>query len=195
MPTFPTLQTQRLILREVVEADADALLAIHRDAKHMQWFGTDPPTDLEAAKAVVKMFAGLREQTNPGVRWAIEMNGQPGLIGTCGLFRWDKAWKRCMTGYELSREHAGQGLMREALSEVFAWGWEHMQLNRIEAQVHPQNAPSLALVQRLGFVEEGRLREIGFWGGRHHDLIQYSLLKAEWVSDAPPHSMLRANQP
>jgi [ribosomal protein S5]-alanine N-acetyltransferase len=191
MTTFPALETQRLILREVVEADAAALLAIHSDAGHMQWFGTDPPDDLEAAKDVVRMFASWREQPNPGVRWAIELKGRPGLIGTCGLFRWDRAWKRCMTGYELSREHAGQGLMREALSEVFAWSWEHMQLNRIEAQVHPQNAPSLALVQRLGFVEEGRLREIGFWGGQHHDLIQYSLLKAEWASDSPPRSVLR----
>jgi [ribosomal protein S5]-alanine N-acetyltransferase len=181
MPPFPTLETPRLILREIVEADAEALLAIHGDAEHMQWFGTEPLVDLEAAKKVVQVFAGWREQANPGTRWGIELKGQPGLIGTCGLFRWDLAWKRCVTGYELSRYQEGKGLMRETLTEVIAWGWEHMQLNRIEAQVHPRNAASLALVERLGFVEEGLLREVGFWRGQHHDLIQFALLKREWV--------------
>jgi [ribosomal protein S5]-alanine N-acetyltransferase len=185
MPPFPTLETPRLILSEIVEADADALLAIHGDAAHMQWFGTEPLVDLEAAKKVVKVFAGWREQANPGTRWGIALKGQPGLIGTCGLFRWDRAWKRCVTGYELSRDQAGKGLMREALSEVIAWGWEHMQLNRIEAQVHPRNVASLALVERLGFVEEGLLREVGFCGGQHHDLIQFALLKRECVREVP----------
>jgi [ribosomal protein S5]-alanine N-acetyltransferase len=188
MSLFPTLETPRLILREIVEADADALLAIHGDAEHMQWFGTAPLVDLEAAKKVVQVFAGWREQANPGTRWGIQLKGRPGLIGTCGLFRWDRAWKRCITGYELSRHQAGKGLMREALSAAIDWGWEHMQLNRIEAQVHPRNAASLALVDRLGFVEEGLLREVGFWGGQHHDLIQFALLKREWQREVltPP---------
>jgi [ribosomal protein S5]-alanine N-acetyltransferase len=188
MSLFPALETPRLILREIVEADAEALLAIHGDAEHMQWFGTEPLVDLEAAKKVVQVFAGWREQATPGTRWGIELKGRPGLIGTCGLFRWDRAWKRCITGYELSRHQAGKGLMREALTEVIAWGWEHMQLNRIEAQIHPRNAASLALVERLGFVEEGLLREVGFWGGQHHDLIQFALLKREWEREVrmPP---------
>ncbi len=70
--------------------------------------------------------------------------------------------------------------MREALERAISWGFEHMELNRIEALVHEKNSGSLSLLQKLGFVFEGRLREVGYWGGQHHDLQQYSLLASEW---------------
>lgn len=73
--------------------------------------------------------------------------------------------------------------MKEALAAVFSWGFGEMGLNRVEAQVHPENRPSLALLKRFGFVEEGRLREVGYSAGSHHDLMLYSLLKREWRND------------
>jgi ribosomal-protein-alanine N-acetyltransferase len=70
--------------------------------------------------------------------------------------------------------------MHEALLACLSWGFENMQLNRVEAQVHPENAASLRSVERLGFKREGLLRQLGFWGGRFHDMYQYSLLRHEW---------------
>ena len=55
-----------------------------------------------------------------------------------------------------------------------------MQLHRIEAQIHPENAASLKLARGLGFVQEGRAREAGFWQGQHHDLLQFGLLRQDW---------------
>lgn len=69
--------------------------------------------------------------------------------------------------------------MNEALTTVFSWEFEEMGLNQVEAQVHPENRPSLALLKMFGFAEEGRLREVGYWAGSHHDLMLYSLLKRE----------------
>jgi ribosomal-protein-alanine N-acetyltransferase len=57
-----------------------------------------------------------------------------------------------------------------------------MQLNRVEAQVHENNHASIALLSALGFVREGLLREVAFFHGSHHDLLQYSLLAREWRS-------------
>jgi ribosomal-protein-alanine N-acetyltransferase len=177
---FPTLHTQRLVLREIVHADAPTLLAVHSDTQHMRWFGTDPLADLDAARKLVDTFAGWRLQANPGVRWGLELRGTPGLVGSCGLFGWNRAWRRCLLGYELARGHTGQGLMHEALQAVLGWGFDSMKLHRIEALVHPDNAPSLAVLARLGFVQEGRLREIARWGGQQHDMLQLSLLRKEW---------------
>jgi len=180
MSEFPIIETPRLYLREITERDAAALFAIHSDAEHMQWFGNDPLQDIEGALGLIKLFAGWRQQPNPGTRWAIELKGQPGLIGTCGLFAWNRNWKKCSIGYELSRAATGQGLMREALEAMLDWGFNAMGLNRVEAQVHERNLPSLALLMKLGFVEEGRLRQVAYWGNRHHDLLQYSLLAEDW---------------
>ncbi|WP_271007541.1 GNAT family N-acetyltransferase [Paucibacter sp. B51] len=181
MPDFPLLQTPRLLLREITEADVEDLFRIHSDARHMAWFGTDPLTDLNEAKRLIATFASWRQLPNPGVRWGLQLKDQPGLIGSCGLFAWNRGWKKCSLGYEVAPELAGRGLMREALTAALDWGFgEGMQLHRVEAQVHEDNVASVALLQRLGFAREGRLREVAFWGGRHHDLLQYGLLAREW---------------
>ena len=74
--------------------------------------------------------------------------------------------------------------MHEALNAALSWGFEEMGVNRVEAQVHPGNEPSLKLLRRLRFVEEGRLRQGGYWAGQHHDLLHYSLLREDWIVDS-----------
>src|SRR6201995_1214634 len=111
---FPSLSTKRLQLREIVASDAPALLAIHGDAEAMKWFGTDPLADLEAAEKVIAGFANMRQLPSPGVRWGI-VRAAParggGLLGTCGVFRWNRGWRTCLTGYELARPPHGPGHM------------------------------------------------------------------------------------
>ena len=184
MTAFPHLQTPRLFLREIVAADGAALFAVHGDPERMKWFGVDPLPDHDAAVKLVTTFASWRETPNPGTRWGIEAKGRTGLIGTCGLFSWNRNWRKCTVGFELAREFEGQGHMREALSAVITWGWSEMALNRIEAQVHAENVRSTALLERLGFVCEGSLRQVGYWAGHFHDMLQYSLLKQDWTGHA-----------
>lgn len=179
-PPFPHLQTARLRLREIVADDGPALFRLHGDAALMRWYGVDPLPDEAAAQRLVTLFAGWRTHANPGVRWGLERLGAPGLIGTLGLFGWHRAWRKCTLGYELAAEAQGQGYMHEALQAALGWGFAEMALHRIEAQVHPDNRASVRSLQRLGFVEEGRLRELGHWGGAVHDMLQFGLLAREW---------------
>jgi ribosomal-protein-alanine N-acetyltransferase len=180
MVDFPALQTSRLTLREVVESDAENIVRIHGNAEYMRWFGSDPIRDLDGAAKLVATFASWRKEPVSGARWALELKDQPGLIGTCGLFRWNRSWKSCIVGYEISPAHQGCGYVKEALKAIITWGFREAQFNRIEAQVHPDNTASLALLEALGFLQEGRQREAGYWAGRHHDLLQYALLNRQW---------------
>ncbi|HUB88522.1 MAG TPA: GNAT family protein [Dyella sp.] len=184
MSDFPTLETERLLLREIVAADAPALFAVHGDMEAMRWFGADPLTDLQQAERLVETFAAWRQMPNPGTRWGIQRKSDHQFVGSCGLFKWNRGWRSCIVGYELARSARGAGLMREALSAVLAWGFEHMGLNRVEAQVHPDNAASLRLLRALGFVQEGHMREAGFWLGEHHDLLLFALLRREYPAPA-----------
>ena len=179
MSDFPRLETQRLVLREIVAADAVAIFSIHGDANVMRYFGADPMTELAQATALIETFARWRDEENSGIRWGIEHNGQ--LVGSCGLFRWNHAWHSAMVGYELATSAWGQGLMQEALAAILSHGFNAMNLNRIEAQIHPDNAASLKLMPKLGFTHEGHLREVGFWGGQFHDFMQFGLLKREFA--------------
>lgn len=187
MVDFPALATSRLTLREVVASDAANILRIHGDADHMRWFGSDPIRDLDGAAKLIATFASWRAAPVSGTRWALELRDQPGLIGTCGLFRWNRNWRSCTIGYEIAPEHQGRGYVKEALKAIIDWGFRAVPLNRIEAQVHPDNTASRALLETLGFLQEGRQREAGYWAGRHHDLLQYAVLHAQWgTADASP---------
>lgn len=185
---FPALETPRLLLRELGPADAPALLRIYGDANAMRWFGTDPLTSLQQAEQQIAAFAGWREQPNPGTRWALQCRSSGALLGSCGLFKWNRSWRSCSLGYELGPAAWGRGLMREALHAVLHWGFEQMELERVEAQIHPDNIASLKLAERLGFAQEGRLRQAGFWLGQRHDLLQLGLLRQDFFQahDAMP---------
>ncbi|MDN3920703.1 GNAT family N-acetyltransferase [Roseateles violae] len=176
--SFPLLTSARLRLRELTPADAPALFAIHGDAEAMRWFGSDPLQSVAEAEKLVETFAGWRCLPNPGTRWGLERIADGALVGSCGLFAWNRAWRRCTLGYELARAAQGQGLMTEALLTVLAWGFsaDGMGLNRVEAMIHPKNQASLRLAEGLGFRREGLLREVAFWGGRHEDLEMHALL-------------------
>ena len=76
--------------------------------------------------------------------------------------------------------------MREALPEVLKYGFNTMNLHRIEALIAPGNIPSLKLLQRTGFTREGLLREHYMKGGRLEDSVIFSLLRPEYEKEFQP---------
>lgn len=179
MDAFPVLQTARLTLREMVRADAPALLALRGDAQVMRWCGDDSVVELAQAEQLIEVYAAWRRMRFPATQWALERREDGRLIGACALSNWRPVCGSCSVSYELAREAWGAGYMHEALHAALDWGFAQMVLHRVEARIHPDNARSAALAQRLGFVREGLLREAGFWGGRHHDMAQWGLLRRE----------------
>ncbi|WP_374536717.1 GNAT family N-acetyltransferase [Chitinimonas taiwanensis] len=178
--SFPVLLTERLCLREIVPADAAAVFAIQSDPQVMRWFGADPMHEPQQALQLIDIFASWRRMPAPGTRWGIARQSDGKLIGSAGLFKWNPSWRNCTLGYELATEAWGQGLMREALTAVLDYGFAEMDLHRVQAEIHPDNAASIRLVEKLGFRYEGCHRDQGYWAGQFHNLHCYSLLAAEW---------------
>ncbi|OWW22208.1 GNAT family N-acetyltransferase [Noviherbaspirillum denitrificans] len=176
---FPILRTPRLTLRQVVLADAPALFSIHSDAEWMRWYGVDPVSSMGEAEHLADLFSSWFA-AGTGYRWALERREDRQLIGTCGLFRWNKSWRNCVIGYEIGRAQKRQGYMLEAITAILDYGFDVMSLHRVQAETHPDNLASISLASRLGFRFEGVHREQAFWGGRFHDLNCYSLLERDW---------------
>ncbi|SDB81283.1 GNAT family N-acetyltransferase [Acinetobacter boissieri] len=179
MHIFPTLSTDRLVLRELTVEDIPNLRAIHSDVHHMRWFGVDPVVNLSQAENLFQIFQSTFS-TGVGVRWAIERRSDNAFLGTCGLFKWNKAWHSCAIGYELASFAQGHGYMREALSTAISYGFNTMKLNRIEAQVHTDNIRSITTLNTLGFICEGLQRQAGYWHNNYHDLYQLSLIRLDY---------------
>jgi ribosomal-protein-alanine N-acetyltransferase len=180
---FPKIDTERLVLRELTRADAPGIFSIHGDAAAMRWFGSDSMKQQTEAERLIEIFAEWRKLPNPGLRWGIERRDSGTLIGSCGLFKWNRAWSVCTVGYELDKSAWGQGFMREALTAMLNWGMREMNLNRIEAQIYSQNSPSIRLIENLGFRFEGTFRQLGYWENKFHDLDGYSLLRRDWIEN------------
>lgn len=176
---FPIIDTDNLCLREVREQDADELFAIFSDVETMKYYGMEPMNKIEKAVELANAFIqGF--QKREAIRWAITEKGQDRLIGTCGYHNWSKTHARAEVGYELSKEMRGKGYMQEAIKAILNYGFTEMKLNRVGATISPLNQPSINLVKRLEFEEEGLLKDYVNSGGEYQDLTMYAILKEDF---------------
>lgn len=175
--SFPQLTTENLILRETNLADASAIFEIFADNEITKYHDVETVTNLEQIRFLIERRA-TRFQNQQGIRWGIARKEDNIIIGSCGYSI--KNAYQAEIGYELARKHWQKGLMTEALSAIIQWGFQTLTLNRIEAFVMPENVASIKLLAKLEFVEEGLLREYGFWKGKFHDLKIFSLLKRDY---------------
>lgn len=102
-------------------------------------------------------------------------------IGRCDFHTWVTSHNRAEIGYTITDEaYKNKGLMTEALAAILAYGFEHMDLYRVEALIATYNIPSLQLVSRFGFKREGLLRNHYKVDGVLEDSVMFSLLKPEF---------------
>jgi RimJ/RimL family protein N-acetyltransferase len=174
-----TLRTARLDLRPLAAPDADAVFAMRSDpvvqryGSHPAW--TDPQVAVDYIERNIQaMAAGTHAQ------FAVVRRADAAVIGTVTLYAFDAQCRRADVGYALLVSEWGQGYANEAVTALLDWGFEHLDLNRVEADIDPRNAPSARALERLGFVREGHLRERWIVGGEISDSWIYGLLASEW---------------
>ncbi|HEX2915637.1 MAG TPA: GNAT family protein [Chloroflexia bacterium] len=178
LETFPHLETDRLILRRIETADAKALLKLLSDREVLKTTDAPQLENLEQANWLIEGLEGLFS-TKAGIRWGITLKPKNTLIGTCGFNRFEYQHSHSGIGYELAKQYWGQGLMTEAVAAMVNYGFEALQLNRIEALTILDNIASIRVLQKLGFREEGILREYIYAHDRYNDVRIFSLLKRE----------------
>lgn len=181
MTFFPTLETPRLRLRKMVASDAPALLSMHADAESRQWAGYNAIRDLEGALDFVNWADQLTLMPVPGFCWAIERKGVPGMIGQCNFTHCDATALSAALGYEPGVAIPGPGL-----HERGDWQGAELVLPSPATDANQCERPFRQRVidphaAALGFQCEGLLRSAGFWDGRHHDLLSFSLLATEFA--------------
>lgn len=93
---------------------------------------------------------------------------------------YESSHERASVGYELHQEYWRQGIAAEAMKAVIEYGFSNWKLHRIQALIELENISSQKLVEKLGFHQEGLLREYERTCGKFDDLYMYSLLKREW---------------
>lgn len=104
------------------------------------------------------------------------------MVGRIGLYNIDVFNKSASIGYWLSKEWEGKGIITRSCKAVLEEGFKRLKLNRIEIRAALQNYKSQAIPQRLGFKQEGIIRQGEFVNNQFVDLYVYSMLREEWES-------------
>ena len=178
---LPTLETARLRIRPLGVEDVPALFGIFGDPQVCRYWSRPPLADLAAASALQQEIARHFEQRTL-FQWGIAERETNAVVGTCTLAALSLEHRRAEVGYALARAVWGRGFLKEALPALLDHAFRELALHRIEADVDPRNAPSIHLLERMGFQREGYLRERYLLGGEVQDAVVFGLLEEEWRS-------------
>ncbi|HQK39586.1 MAG TPA: GNAT family N-acetyltransferase [Flavobacterium alvei] len=172
---FPNLETERLLLRRVVNKDVEQIFALRSDKEVMKYIPRPLVKTKEDALAHITMI-DEKIDTNEGINWAITLKNNDKLIGIIGLYRIQPEHFRAEIGYMLLPEYHGKGIVSEAINEVVNYGFDAIKLHSIEAIIDPKNFASEKVLQKNGFVKEAHLKENEYYEGRFLDTVIYSII-------------------
>jgi ribosomal-protein-serine acetyltransferase len=173
-------------LRPVSIADSDELYAVidrnrERLRQWLSWAG------LNFQRADLLTFLEQRERDNDvraGLTTHIRFHGR--LCGAIGLHAFDPRHRSSSVGYWLDHAWEGRGIVTRACRAIVTEGFRHYGLHRIEIRCGAGNSRSLAIPQRLGFTEEGLLREAEWVHDRWVDLRVFAMLEQDWCDQGNP---------
>ena len=178
LPT-PTLRTARLLLRPFTEADTDAIFALHSSPRVLRYWDSPPWKERARAERFIAACKQM-EREGSGARVVIERTVGGQFIGWCGLVDWNPDHRSATMGYCLDESAWGQGFATEAADALLQWAFATLDLNRVQSEADTRNTASVRVLEKLGFVREGMLREDCIVNGEVSDSWVYGLLRREW---------------
>ena len=176
---MPDLVTPRLRLRKLTMRDAPDIFQYSRDpevARHVLW---DAHRSIGESRAYLRYML-RRYRGRECASWGIEYLPTGRVIGTIGFMWIQQDNSAAEVGYSLARDFWNRGIMTEALAAVIRYGFDEMDLNRIEAQHETTNPASGAVMRKCHMQKEGTLRSRLFNKGKYVDVDLYAILRSDF---------------
>lgn len=181
MLKFQTIETERLLLKVVDAKTLKDIYANYSEEEAMSILGFTTREEYLADKA--KSDGGFETYDRSILGFIMVIKENNTAIGRCGFHNWYHAHQRAELGYAIFNEkHRGHGYMREAMPAILEYGFNTMKLNRIEAFIGPENEPSLKVVKKHNFKQEGHLKQHYVRDGIAEDSLLFALLREEYNS-------------
>jgi aminoglycoside 6'-N-acetyltransferase len=173
---IPNLKTRRLHIHAMTAADAGALFAYRSLPEVYRYQGFAPGAVSDAQEFI------LRSDGRGDSGWqqlGVYMNDTGELTGDCGYRIFDEC--QAEIGFTVAPASQGRGYAGEAASALLGWLFVERNLHRVIASTDPQNAPSIRVLERLGFRCEGHALRSMRIRGEWVDDLQYALLHDEYT--------------
>jgi ribosomal-protein-alanine N-acetyltransferase len=146
---FPLIETERLILREIVVNDRVDMFKNYSDVDVAKWFFQKPLDSIEQVDDVIKVFQDSFSQQS-GMTWAIGLKETGKYLGTCGYEKLEINHFGEI-GFDLAKEYWRRGYMSETLKAIINFGFVNMGLLSIIAHTYSTNIAARQLLEKLQF--------------------------------------------
>lgn len=147
----PRLATERLILRAIALDDRFAIFENYSDPEVAKWFFDQAYTQIEQADRLIHEWIKKAEEGR-GLTWAILLRESGSFVGTCSYENFDSRRQRQgEIGFDLGKNYWGHGYMSEALGAIITYGFNVLDLVKIEAHTYSHNSRARRVLERLGF--------------------------------------------
>jgi ribosomal-protein-serine acetyltransferase len=167
-------------LRSLCSADAPALFAVIDASRPYlrRWLNWVDQTD--SIEDIRTFIQGSLDQAANGRGPVCCITQSDAIVGICGFKPIDQSARSAEIGYWLAESLAGQGVMSRCVKTLADYAFRELNINRIELRAATANGRSRGVAKRLGFTQEGILRDAEWLNDHYVDQVVYSILKREW---------------
>jgi ribosomal-protein-alanine N-acetyltransferase len=180
MKPFPVIQTERLVLREIMPYDINHIYAglSHQDViKH---YGVSYDS-IESTQTQMEWFNNLRSE-GTGTWWAVCDRKNNTFLGAAGFNNINRENNSAEIGFWLLPDHWGKGYIPEVLRALIPFAYDKLQLQTIEALVETENNNSIAVLQKLGFHHTATDIDCEIKNGRPISLMKFVLTAGQYAA-------------
>ncbi len=174
---FKNLESKRVILRELTEADSIPLFEVYSDKKAMKYWDSVAHTEIANT---TDMICRMRKAwcNKQGLSWALVLKNSQHFIGQFSIHSWDRNSCDAKLGYIINPTFWGFGYGTEVLKLVLDFGFNELCLNRIIAEITPENIQSSTILVKNGFKLIECKKDDLFLNGVYSDTAVYACVKS-----------------
>lgn len=177
MPGPVFLRDQEVSLRVVEEEDLPFLQRVINDPEVWVSLQRVSPATMEDERAFYEETLHKDDQTH------LLICADDKAVGIVGLSRIDPEWGVAELGYFVDPAESGNGYGTSAVNLMVTYAFDHRRLRKLIAHIMANNPASRRVVEKNGFVEEGRLRDHVYVNGDTMDLLVFGLRESERGDD------------
>jgi RimJ/RimL family protein N-acetyltransferase len=180
-PSFERLSSKRLVIRRFASGDAEAFASYRSDPEVARYQDWECPFPVSEARRFIASLHHLAPGT-PGTwfQFAVGLAPSEALIGDVAIRTSRADARQAELGFTLAPAHQGQGYATEAVRTVVQYAFAKLAMHRVFSRTDARNLRAQRLLERLGFRQEGELRESTWFKGAWATDLLYAQLEAEW---------------
>lgn len=180
--TYPSLESDRLVLRAIEISDAKDINEIRSNDEVMTFMDSSAHQSIGDSEKFIQQGIDTYKK-GQGFFWAIIDKSTGIMIGDFSFWKIDLKNHRAEIGYTLKPKYWGIGVMSETMKMLLDFGFNQLNLHSFEANINPKNNGSRQLLLKSGFVKEAYFKENYYFNGQYLDSEIYSLIKSEHLTN------------